>query len=73
MSFNVSLFGLDLYFVFCRMTLNFLLSVLNETEVLYVNSGTLVLTSDGVNEGIEWMVKCVIRNIHRPPRQKDIT
>eukprot|EP00064_Thunnus_orientalis_P012303 superscaffoldBa00001872_g12338 len=28
---------------------------------------------DGVNEGIEWMVKCVIRNIHRPPRQKDIT
>ncbi|CAF93408.1 unnamed protein product, partial [Tetraodon nigroviridis] len=28
---------------------------------------------DGVNEGIEWMVKCVVRNIHRPPRQKDIT
>uniref|UniRef100_UPI0037E7B825 ADP-ribosylation factor-related protein 1 n=1 Tax=Semicossyphus pulcher TaxID=241346 RepID=UPI0037E7B825 len=31
------------------------------------------LTGDGVNEGIEWMVKCVVRNIHRPPRQKDIT
>uniref|UniRef100_A0A3P8Y9G0 ADP-ribosylation factor-related protein 1 n=1 Tax=Esox lucius TaxID=8010 RepID=A0A3P8Y9G0_ESOLU len=31
------------------------------------------LTGQGVNEGIEWMVKCVIRNIHRPPRQKDIT
>ncbi|KAM9800656.1 ADP-ribosylation factor-related protein 1 isoform 1-T1 [Syngnathus typhle] len=31
------------------------------------------LSGDGVNEGIEWMVKCVIRNIHRPPRQKDIT
>ncbi|XP_015259600.1 PREDICTED: ADP-ribosylation factor-related protein 1-like [Cyprinodon variegatus] len=28
---------------------------------------------DGVNEGIQWMVKCVMRNIHRPPRQKDIT
>ncbi|XP_030632500.1 ADP-ribosylation factor-related protein 1 isoform X1 [Chanos chanos] len=28
---------------------------------------------EGVNEGIEWMVKCVIRNIHRPPRHKDIT
>ncbi|XP_014023563.1 ADP-ribosylation factor-related protein 1 [Salmo salar] len=31
------------------------------------------LTGQGVNEGIEWMVKCVIRNIHRTPRQKDIT
>ncbi|XP_060926165.1 ADP-ribosylation factor-related protein 1 isoform X1 [Limanda limanda] len=31
------------------------------------------LTGDGVNEGIEWMVKCVVRNIHKPPRQKDIT
>uniref|UniRef100_W5M0M4 ADP-ribosylation factor-related protein 1 n=1 Tax=Lepisosteus oculatus TaxID=7918 RepID=W5M0M4_LEPOC len=31
------------------------------------------LCSQGVNEGIEWMVKCVVRNIHRPPRQKDIT
>ncbi|XP_020837267.1 ADP-ribosylation factor-related protein 1 isoform X1 [Phascolarctos cinereus] len=31
------------------------------------------LTGKGVNEGIEWMVKCVVRNIHRPPRQKDIT
>ncbi|EMP33286.1 ADP-ribosylation factor-related protein 1 [Chelonia mydas] len=31
------------------------------------------LTGNGVNEGIEWMVKCVVRNIHRPPRQKDIT
>uniref|UniRef100_A0A8C6NS52 Uncharacterized protein n=1 Tax=Nothobranchius furzeri TaxID=105023 RepID=A0A8C6NS52_NOTFU len=31
------------------------------------------LTGDGVNEGIEWMVKCVVRNLHRPPRQKDIT
>uniref|UniRef100_A0A3Q3K0X7 ADP-ribosylation factor-related protein 1 n=1 Tax=Monopterus albus TaxID=43700 RepID=A0A3Q3K0X7_MONAL len=31
------------------------------------------LTGDGVNEGIEWMVKCVVRNVHRPPRQKDIT
>lgn len=31
------------------------------------------LYRDGVDEGIEWMVKCVIRNIHRPPRQKDIT
>ncbi|GCB66823.1 hypothetical protein scyTo_0013623 [Scyliorhinus torazame] len=31
------------------------------------------LTGQGVNDGIEWMVKCVIRNIHRPPRQKDIT
>uniref|UniRef100_A0A672YAQ7 ADP-ribosylation factor-related protein 1 n=1 Tax=Sphaeramia orbicularis TaxID=375764 RepID=A0A672YAQ7_9TELE len=31
------------------------------------------LTGDGVNEGIEWMVKCVVRNIHRPPMQKDIT
>ncbi|XP_043088031.1 ADP-ribosylation factor-related protein 1 isoform X1 [Puntigrus tetrazona] len=31
------------------------------------------LSGQGVNDGIEWMVKCVIRNIHRPPRQKDIT
>ncbi|NXS01741.1 ARFRP protein, partial [Oxylabes madagascariensis] len=31
------------------------------------------LTGKGVNEGIEWMVKCVVRNIHRPPRKKDIT
>ncbi|CAN0034896.1 ADP-ribosylation factor-related protein 1 isoform X1 [Lethenteron reissneri] len=31
------------------------------------------LTGDGVNEGIEWMVKCVVRNLHRPPRHKDIT
>uniref|UniRef100_UPI00358FFCA0 ADP-ribosylation factor-related protein 1-like n=1 Tax=Myxine glutinosa TaxID=7769 RepID=UPI00358FFCA0 len=30
------------------------------------------LTGNGVNEGIEWMVKCVVRNIHRPPRQKDV-
>ncbi|XP_032074040.1 ADP-ribosylation factor-related protein 1 [Thamnophis elegans] len=31
------------------------------------------LTGKGVNEGIEWMVRSVVRNIHRPPRQKDIT
>ncbi|KAG9474601.1 hypothetical protein GDO78_004738 [Eleutherodactylus coqui] len=31
------------------------------------------LSGSGVNEGVEWMVKCVVRNIHRPPRQKDIT
>ncbi|XP_053430904.1 ADP-ribosylation factor-related protein 1 isoform X1 [Nycticebus coucang] len=31
------------------------------------------LTGKGVREGIEWMVKCVIRNVHRPPRQRDIT
>ncbi|XP_064132437.1 ADP-ribosylation factor-related protein 1 isoform X2 [Loxodonta africana] len=31
------------------------------------------LTGKGVNEGIEWMVKCVVRNVHRPPRQRDIT
>ncbi|XP_059426336.1 ADP-ribosylation factor-related protein 1-like isoform X1 [Carassius carassius] len=31
------------------------------------------LSGQGVNDGIEWMVKCVIRNIHRHPRQKDIT
>ncbi|PIN95572.1 hypothetical protein AB205_0182810 [Aquarana catesbeiana] len=31
------------------------------------------LSGRGVNEGVEWMVKCVVRNIHRPPRQKDIT
>lgn len=31
------------------------------------------LTGQGVNEGIEWMVKCVKRNPYRPPRQKDIT
>ncbi|XP_077971219.1 ADP-ribosylation factor-related protein 1-like [Styela clava] len=29
------------------------------------------LTGQGVNEGIEWMVKCVQRNPYRPPRQKD--
>ncbi|XP_023106724.1 ADP-ribosylation factor-related protein 1 isoform X5 [Felis catus] len=31
------------------------------------------LTGKGVREGIEWMVKCVVRNVHRPPRQRDIT
>ncbi|XP_032317501.1 ADP-ribosylation factor-related protein 1 isoform X1 [Camelus ferus] len=31
------------------------------------------LTGKGVREGIEWMVKCVVRNLHRPPRQRDIT
>ncbi|XP_012583625.1 PREDICTED: ADP-ribosylation factor-related protein 1 [Condylura cristata] len=31
------------------------------------------LTGQGVREGIEWMVKCVLRNLHRPPRQRDIT
>lgn len=31
------------------------------------------LRSQGVREGIEWMVKCVVRNVHRPPRQRDIT
>ncbi|KAK2492597.1 hypothetical protein MC885_008185 [Smutsia gigantea] len=31
------------------------------------------LTGKGVREGIEWMVKCVMRNVHRPPRQRDIT
>uniref|UniRef100_A0A803KA07 ADP ribosylation factor related protein 1 n=1 Tax=Xenopus tropicalis TaxID=8364 RepID=A0A803KA07_XENTR len=31
------------------------------------------LSGTGLNEGVEWMVKCVVRNIHRPPRQKDIT
>ncbi|XP_061486929.1 ADP-ribosylation factor-related protein 1 isoform X2 [Rhineura floridana] len=35
--------------------------------------GCSALTGKGVNEGIEWMVKCMVRNIHRPPRQKDIT
>ncbi|XP_063136509.1 ADP-ribosylation factor-related protein 1-like [Rattus norvegicus] len=30
------------------------------------------LTGKGVREGIEWMAKCVIRNVHRPPRQRDI-
>ena len=30
--------------------------------------------SDGVSEGIEWMVQCVKRSVHeRPPTQKDIT
>ena len=30
--------------------------------------------SDGVSEGIEWMVQCVKRNVHeRPPTQKDIS
>lgn len=31
------------------------------------------LTGQGVREGIEWMVKCVVRNLRRPPRQRDIT
>ncbi|XP_036099973.1 ADP-ribosylation factor-related protein 1 isoform X4 [Molossus molossus] len=31
------------------------------------------MLSKGVREGIEWMVKCVVRNVHRPPRQRDIT
>nr|CAB3222765.1 ADP-ribosylation factor-related protein 1-like [Phallusia mammillata] len=31
------------------------------------------LTGQGVNEGIDWMVKCVQRNPYRPPRQKAIT
>ncbi|KAM4842528.1 ADP-ribosylation factor-related protein 1 isoform 1-T5 [Thomomys bottae] len=31
------------------------------------------LTGKGVREGIEWIVKCVVRNVHRPPRQRDIT
>ncbi|XP_024895603.1 ADP-ribosylation factor-related protein 1 isoform X2 [Pteropus alecto] len=31
------------------------------------------MSSQGVREGIEWMVKCVVRNVHRPPRQRDIT
>ena len=30
--------------------------------------------SDGVDEGIEWLVQCVQRNaVNRPPTQKDIT
>jgi len=31
------------------------------------------LTGQGVNEGIEWMVKCVQGNPFRPPRQKELT
>jgi len=31
------------------------------------------LTGQGVNEGIEWMVKCVERNPYRPPRQNAVT
>ncbi|XP_019492694.1 PREDICTED: ADP-ribosylation factor-related protein 1 [Hipposideros armiger] len=31
------------------------------------------LTGNGVREGIEWMVKCVVRNVRRPPRHRDIT
>lgn len=34
---------------------------------------TYCLHSKGVHEGIEWIVKCVVRNVHRPPRQRDIT
>lgn len=31
------------------------------------------LTGNGVREGIEWMVKCVVRNVRRPPRRRDVT
>ena len=31
------------------------------------------LNDVGIEEGIEWILQCVIRNIHRPPREQHIT
>ncbi|XP_035668134.1 ADP-ribosylation factor-related protein 1-like [Branchiostoma floridae] len=31
------------------------------------------LQGTGINESIEWIVQCVKRNIHRPPKRSDIT
>nr|XP_006639512.2 PREDICTED: ADP-ribosylation factor-related protein 1 [Lepisosteus oculatus] len=50
-----------------------LLVLANKQDVEGCLSVPEIKTAQGVNEGIEWMVKCVVRNIHRPPRQKDIT
>ncbi|KQL12507.1 ADP-ribosylation factor-related protein 1 isoform X1 [Amazona aestiva] len=53
----------------------FLLVVKFGFFVMYpeLQTSCFLFDNKGVNEGIEWMVKCVVRNIHRPPRKKDIT
>ncbi|XP_002131040.1 ADP-ribosylation factor-related protein 1-like [Ciona intestinalis] len=43
-----------------------------ETRDCMIRSAS-ALTGQGVNEGIEWMVKSVQRNPYRPPREKAIT
>lgn len=36
--------------------------------------GVSALRGDGVNDGIQWLIQCILRNgINRPPTQKDIT
>ena len=35
--------------------------------------GVSALSGEGIEKGIQWMVQCVKRNIHRPPREKVIS